>query len=360
MKCFMVAKCFPSSKGAKSSQHGFILAAVLWSLAIMFVIIGIFHNYVERKLSIGRQAKQQIAQRLDAYSTEQAALYLLSTSRVTLAGLSPKPLNTEQLFDESFSNAAPVGDEFRVDGSVYAGLNTALFSIQDTCGLISLNAENLKPLDHLLGFMGLGTAERDHLLASLHDYIDADDTLSLGGAERSDYRSKRMLLPTNDYLRTERELVRVMGWKEWMLSSKLGSPEDSFSIRRISMMSLNSMPATLLSSLMGLSQSQAEILWHERRTNPVRTVEDFALRTGNAFNIDEDAYRTLPCTELRLKIWNKGGSQAKVISLQLTPNGAYGPWLVDYEYSVEYTDNNKEPLAIRESGLFNYAMDSIR
>src|SRR5690606_21179235 len=80
MSCSMVAIKY-------TSQRGFILAATLWVLAIMFIAVGIFHGYVQQKLAVGFQAKINIQRKLDQQSTKQTLLYLLATSRMTRAGL---------------------------------------------------------------------------------------------------------------------------------------------------------------------------------------------------------------------------------------------------------------------------------
>jgi hypothetical protein len=77
-------------------------------------------------------------------------------------------------------------------------------------------------------------------------------------------------------------------------------------------------------------------------------------------NLNEEKYRFFPSSELRISLWNKGGGQAQVISLQLTPNGLYGPWLVNYEYSVQRGNDNNEPLAIRQTTLFGHTLGDDR
>ncbi len=343
------------------SQEGFILAAVLWVLAIMLIAVGIFHSYVQRKLTVGLQAKAHIQQELDTYSTEQTLLYLLSTSRKTLAGMTFSHLTNEQFQSETFSYTSAVGDELLMDGSVYSGIGGSKFALQDSAGLISVNADDQSILLDFLSRFETDAGVKMQLLAALQDYIDADELVSLSGAEKQDYLARAMLSPPNDYLRTASELFRVIGWSEWLNAHSQFDVQNWITVGRFTVMNLNTMPKSLLMYYLRLDESLVDQLILERRTNPFRTVEDFVLRTKLPLSLDEERFRFLPGNELRLRIWNSGGGQARLISLQLTPNGLLGPWLVDYEYSVEPPENNNEPLAIRQSNLFNTALgDDIR
>ncbi len=341
-------------------QQGFILAAVLWVLAIMLIAVGIFHAYVQRKLEIGLQAKAHIQQQLDNQSTEQTLLYLLSTSRMTLAGMTFSPLTQAQLLDENFSYTAAVGDELLMDGTVYQGVGTSGFSVQDNGGLLAINAPDISVLSNFMDHFERDPGTKTRLMGALQDYIDADDLLSLSGAEKLDYAAKNMPPPTNDYLRTPLELKRVMGWQEWLVEHPEFDVQNWLSIGRFSIMNLNTMPRSLFAKYLNLNEQLTDQLIAERKTNPFHSVEEFVLRTGLLLTLDEERYRFLPGNEMRLKIWNKGGSQARLISLQLTPNGLLGPWLVDYEYSVQSVENNNEALAIRQSTLFNTALGDDR
>lgn len=351
----MAAKFATPHKFAKS-QQGFILAAVLWTLAIMLIAVGIFHAYVERKVAVGLQAKAHIQQQLDNYSTEQTLMYLLGCSRFTLAGMTFSQLSLAQSQDENFSYTSAVGDELWMDSTVYQGLGDAQFSIQDNGGLIPLNAPDPTVISDFIARFEPDLGTKTRLISALQDYVDADELLNLSGAEKLDYVAKNKPAPTNDFLRTPSELERVMGWQEWLAAHPDLEVQNWLSIGRFSVMNLNTMPKSLLMKYLGLNEQLTDQLIVERKTNPFRSVEDFILRTNLILTLDEDRHRFLPSNELRLKIWNKGGGQAKLISLQLTPNGLMGPWQVDYEYSVQSVENNNEALAIRQSTLFNSAL----
>lgn len=339
------------------AQRGFILAATLWTLAIMFIVVGIFHSYVQQKLQVGIQAKANLQQRLDRHSTGQTLLYFLASSRMTRAGMTFTQQPDEDFINEDgllISDA--VGDELTLDSSIYRGIGETRFAVQELSGLLAINVPNPLDLVMIIDKYDSNRVARTQLISRLQDYIDANARVSLSGAEQDDYARRQLPLPTNDYLRSEAELFRVMGWGEWLDNHPEVEWQNWFSARKDSVMNLNTMPSTLLINYLGLSEELAAQLMLERKTNPFRTVADFVLRTNLPMNLDEDKYRFFPSSELRISLWNNGGGQAQVISLQLTPNGLYGPWQVNYEYSVQRGDDNNEPLAIRQTTLFGHTL----
>ena len=343
------------------AQQGFILAATLWILAIMFIVVGIFHTYVQQKLQVGMQAKANLQQHLDRHSTEQTLLYLLASSRMTRSGMTfSQSRAAELLTEDGLFISDAIGDELALDGVSYRGIGNAVFNLQDSAGLIALNAPDPLDLAAILEKYDGNASITTQLMSCLKDYIDANELVSLSGAERQDYARRGLPLPTNDYLRSESELFHVMGWRDWLNAHPEVNWQDWFSVRKGTVINLNTMPKALLINYLGLSEDLSDKLILERRTNPFRNVEDFVRRTYLPLNLIEEKYRFFPSSELRISLWNKGGGQAQVISLQLTPNGLYGPWLVNYEYSVQRGNDNNEPLAIRQTTLFGHTLGDDR
>lgn len=345
-----------------NKQQGFVLAATLWALAIMFVAVAVFNAYVQRKMVLGLQAKAHLEQTLDQISTEQTVLYMLNTKRMTRAGLTFTAQNLQAASEDGFMSTDPVGDEIWFDDTAYEGIGDTFFSIQDATGLVDVNAPDLTNLERLLNALEPNPVMRTRLLSGLMDYIDSDDFINIGGAEKQDYLAKGMTPPTNDYLRSPAEIKNVFAWNEWLNSHPSVDYQNWLGFARSSVMNVNSMSKELLVLVIGLSPEDAERYVIERRTNPVAYIAELGARYRIPEQPDfEERYRTFPSRLLRLSFWNKGGGQARTISLQLTPNGLLGPWQVDYEYSVQSVNKNNEALAIRQSTLFTSALgDDIR
>ncbi len=345
-------------------QQGFILAATLWVLAIMFVAVGIFHTYVQHKLQLASQAKANVQLRLDAHSTSQTVLYLLASSRMTRSGLTfSQQDEAAYLTEEGLLNTDPVGDEMLLDGTAYQGLGSSYFAVQDLSGLLAINVSEPYDLANMIEKFDSNPVNRTQLISRLQDYVDANERVNLSGAEKEDYQRLGLVPLTNDFLRSETELYRVLGWREWLDAHPQFQWQDWLSVRRDSVMNLNTMPKGLLMGYLGLDEETADILVKERVTNPFRTAADFVARTGLPMNMDDDKYRFFASNEFRLSLWG-GGGQAEVISLQLTPNGIYGPWQINYQYSVQRVNENNESsspaMALEQTSLFGHTLGDNR
>ena len=185
------------------------------------------------------------------------------------------------------------------------------FAVQVLAGLVALNVANPLDLAAIIEKYDPNPVVRTQLISRLQDYIDANDLLSLSGAEREDYARLKLPLPTNDYLRSESELFRVMGWRDWLTAHPQVDWQTWFTTRKDSVMNLNTMPKTLLVNYLGLSEELSEQLVVERKANPFRTVADFAVRTDLPINLNEEKYRFFPSSELRISLWNNGGDKPR-------------------------------------------------
>ncbi len=348
---------------APAREQGFILAAVLWGVAIIFIVAGIFHHYVQEKIKIGIQAKEHFQQQLDLYSTEQTLLYTLSSSRVTRAGVTFTRQHITEYIDveEGVVNTDPLGDEMLLDGTSYLGLGSSAFYVQDLMGLVALNAPDSSDLERLMANQEQNGQVWQQLLAALQDYSDANDTLRLSGAEKYEYERVGLPSPTNDLLRSEVELHRVYGWGEWLDAHPQFKWQEWLSVRRYSTMNLNSMPKSLLIAYFGLSEEIAERLVIERQKNPFMNLDDFFLRSGVSAGLTEENTRFFFGNEYQISLWNNGGGQAEMISLQLTPSGPYGPWQINYKYRTPITSKrDHEPLALQQTRLFGHTLGDNR
>lgn len=339
-------------------QQGFILAAVLWAVAIIFIIAGIFHHYVQEKIKIGMQAKSHLQQQLDLQSTKQTLFYVLSTSRLTRAGMT---LSRQSIFEyidieEGTLNIDPVGDEMLLDGTSYLGLGGSAFYVQDLMGLVALNAPDNYDLQRLMVNQEPNAQVNQQLLTALQDYIDANDTLSLAGAEKYEYERVGLMPPTNDYLRSEIELQRVYGWAPWLDLNPQFKWQEWLSVRRYSMINPNSMPKSLMQAYFGVTEEVATQLTNERHKTPFINLEDFFLRSGISEGLTDENTRFFFGNEFQVCLWSLGGGQAELISLQLTPAGPYGPWQINYQYQAPINRRDHEPSALQQTHLFGHAL----
>ena len=202
-------------RGARrEGSSGFVLAATLWVLAGLAVLAayidGVVASDVERAIMAGRSLESELERR----STEATLIYLLATGRMNHHGLI---LEEEQRFSGSLAGMEDEhlpdhGDgELRVRGEVYAGLGGTRFSLQDEWGLASVNVPDFPLLAVLLRRAGLAEVEVQRVLARVEDYIDADEDLTVNGAEHYDYRRHGMPPPADWIMASPWELKKVLG-----------------------------------------------------------------------------------------------------------------------------------------------------
>jgi hypothetical protein len=251
----------------------------------------------------------------------------------------------------------PLGDEMLLDGTSYLGVGSSAFYVQDLMGLVALNAPDNYDLERLMSNQEQNGQIRQHLLATLLDYSDANDTLRLSGAEKYEYARVDLPPPTNDLLRSEIELNRVYGWSEWLEAHPQFRWQEWLSVRRYSMMNINSMPKSLLAAYFGLSEEMAEQVVLERRRSPFINLDDFFLRSGVSVGLSEENARFFFGNEFQLCLWGIGGGQAEMISLQLTPSGPHGPWKINYKYQTPLiSSSDHEPLALQQTSIFGHTL----
>jgi general secretion pathway protein K len=177
-------------------QQGFALAAVLWLMAGLTIVVALVGD-------AALNAKQRVAQlreRTDfvqsAISTRAQLQYRLSASRPTSAGLTDGVTT------------------IWTDGTPYRAYPQSLVQLQDLGGLISLNAVPRELLTRYLEICGIPADKTPPLLDALEDYIDTDHLTRINGAEREAYALAGQRPPRNSPLLSVPELWQVMGWAE--------------------------------------------------------------------------------------------------------------------------------------------------
>ena len=174
------------SHSGRCLSGGFVLIATLWTLAAMAVLAAYIDSVASADMQQAAAAEAALERELARRSTEQTLAYLLATGRMNYRGLMIEP---EQSFSDVEGNRGPdrsVGI-IAVSGETYAGIGGTRFSVQDENGLASVNFPRTASFAAALSYVGVATADIDRIVPRVEDYIDADDDLSLSGAERFDY-----------------------------------------------------------------------------------------------------------------------------------------------------------------------------
>ena len=332
--------------------------ATLWALAALAVLAAYIDAVVASGVRDAIEAKRALQAELERRSTEATVIYLLATGRMNHRGLI---LEEEQRFSDSLGDGEHLpeqGDgELLAEGTVYAGLGETRFSIQDEGGLVSVNAPRSAPFQALLVHAGLSSADIEQVVSRVEDYIDADDTLGLGGAEHHDYRQRGLPPPLNWIMSSPHELSKVLGIEEAIPPGRWLALWPLLTMRPAYGYNFNTMPPEVLALLLDLDEWALRRLIEEREKVPVLRLSRIALLTGRHLDIDEMEIRMLPSSFIRVSVWRDGDGSRVLAGLELTPFGESAPWRKDYRYSEPVSPRNgsrtpREPPLEAATGLF--------
>ena len=327
-----------SSAATAPAAAGFILLTVIALLLVLVMLATAAATIATRVRNDQIKQDAQWQGVLDAHSTQATVLYLLGTQRLTFGGLTVDDQvrltayeQTEKANGEEVFSNMPVGNELRLDNSLYAGLGHSEFALQADSGRLSVNWSNPVVLQNWLLSLKVPVEKQAPLFAKLVDYQDADDLYRLNGAEAEQYRAASLPPPPNRPLATPLELRKVMDWGTVLAPLDDAQLLDATTVSRTAQISLNTAPASLLALLPGVSRSMAD-----------RVV---ALRELQPIYLDSTVYELLPTLPQEdglvslhpgdsgtLAVWPPGGGVGSLLHWTLTPYDDGGqPWRIDYE-----------------------------
>ncbi len=327
---------------------GFVLPTTLLLLAVLSMAAAYFAQWTQRGVE---QATTHLAGsrgELEMESTRATLVYLLATRLYTRGGLMAE---LDQQLVKALAglagqrSIAATGDEIALDGRAYRGLGQSRFSLQDSGGLLGLNALNTRRFGRLLGLLDIPLEERSGLIAKLQDYTDLDDLHRLNGAEADAYRKAGRPGPPNRPLQTAWEGRMVMGWDGqpslWkdhrlaLLTTAIGGAN----------INLNTSPVEVLGTLDGIDLDAARRIVAAR---PLSGLSDASRAIGRRLPLDPMTVVTLASNTMRLRLWHPNTNSQHVFVLQLTPMAEQGkPWenLFELELPFEHLQHQVLPTA---------------
>ena len=328
-------------RAPRHREEGFVLVTTLWILAGLAVLAAYIDRVVTSDLQYAIEARDLLRAEIDRRSTEATLHYLLATGRMNYRGLI---LESEQRFSNSLNEDEHLPDygdgEVWVTGAVYAGVGAARFSIQDEGGLVSVNAPRSPLFASLLEHAGVAIPDVERIVARVEDYIDSDDTLTLNGAERYDYRQLGAPPPLNWIMASPLELAKVLGMDALLAAPQWQLLLPSLTVRPAVGYNFNTMRPEILAALLDLDEPGVQGILDEREKGPLSRLGQIAMLSGKHLDIDEMELRVLPSRFLRVTVWHDGGGPCVVAGVALTPLGDRAPWRMDYRYLVPYSDHD--------------------
>lgn len=316
---------------AANAAAGFILAATLWAIAALAVAGAYINSAVAEDIARGLAIKQGVQDALDRRATEATLLYLIATGRASHRGL---VLETPQRFTDDVERPVPGrGDgELTYSGEAYLGIGRTRFAIQEESGLTSVNAPRDPKFHATLRRAGVSRANLRWLVPRVQDYTDTDDTLTLDGAERHDYRRRQQPPPANWRMAGPLELKRVLGVDGLIAAGEWRTLRRLLTVRGSTGYNFNTMHPVVLEALLGVSAEAAAPVIEAREAAPIRSLGDVATLTGVYPRVDPELVRARPSPFLRIAIWVEDGALRAVTGISLTPSSQTAPWRKEYRY----------------------------
>lgn len=321
------------------SDRGFVLVLVLAMLVVLGLLAGTIAAVTGRLAEHARQRAQATRDAVDIASTRATLVYLLSTQRMTIGGLTVDNLVSfgeggtrpmESMSD--LESVLPVGSEIRMDGRPYKGFGNVLFALQDDYGLFGVNWNPHWRLERLLAQGGHARpVPAEALINRLFDYQDRDGLYRLNSMEADGYRKAGMALPTNLPLATPMEVMRVMGWKQALSFLTPAEITDTITVEPVAVVNVNTAPPRVLRVLEGVDEEKVARAIAFRKVQPFMTGAAFFEFLGLPKS-PEAPVAVYPAPSGTLKLWPSHGGQVGMVHWTLTPIEDKGrPWREDYE-----------------------------
>jgi type II secretory pathway component PulK len=254
------------SRSGQRTERGFALAAILWLLAGLTILIA---SVSTSMLAVSR-TNHDTQERLRLLLAQQRAV-----ANVAYLVLTYKTLGAD----------VQVGSKLlKLDSSTRYQLGEgAMLVLQDMQGLVGLNSPGADDVKRLLVLCGATPQQVDVLSDTLLDYIDADSLKRLNGAEPFEYSAAGLRAPRNQPLLDVRELWQVFGWSQIKPEWTRRACDDWVSLAPDSLLNLWSAPAPVLQAA-GLSADQAAAAVLDRDQNREQALLSPYLLTYRSLN----------------------------------------------------------------------------
>ena len=325
--------------GRTRAQGGFVLVLVLAMLVVLGLLAGTIAAVTARLAKQAQQRAQLTRDAVDIASTRATLLYMLSTQRMTLGGLTVDNLvsfgedGVRQITSQSdLESWLPTGTEIAMDDRTYRGIGDIRFSLQDDLGLFGVNWHSPALLERLLVQGGHPRpVPTETLINRLFDYQDRDDLYRLNSMEAAGYRTAGLPPPSNLPLATPMEVMRVAGWKEALSFLAPAEITGTITVEAVSVINVNTAPARVLRVFAGMDEEKAARAIAFRKVQPFMTDAAFFEFLGLPKSL-EVPVAVYPAASGTLKLWPSHGGSVGLVHWKMTPfEDGDRPWREDYE-----------------------------
>lgn len=204
---------FWQKTGRDRGQEGFVLPYVLVAIAIISIVASIAAQRLQNTSAMISRIQEDTETEIAFMNAEAETLYAFLTGVPMQGGMDLT----------SYDGVRPSGDDERVVDLWSAAGETrrvdtfygpVLVTYHDVSGLVSLNTSDTKMLEKFIVSLNVKPSTAQTMAATLDDYRDTDHRRQFRGAERADYRLRKLPLPANSPLRSYGELDTILHWPE--------------------------------------------------------------------------------------------------------------------------------------------------
>lgn len=309
--------------GKPRQQKGYILALNIAVLALMLVGA----TYIGQRMSLAKTMahteKQRMEDDIALESARAKVLFLLATVQRGKAGLG-----------SGTQTAA-------LDGRYYRVAKNVLVSLQDTRGLISVNAVGLdgsgrERIERLIGSYGLDNIAANRLTDILLDYRDADGLRRINGAEREEYRAAgQENFIRNDDLLAPSELGRVLSWADYSQLWQEDPITDHIGTQRRTLFNPNTADWRALVAMTGMTDAVARNLVERRQQGEIADISRLAFTSDidNPFGMGS-LVTLYPGPSILVILRTDSSSSGVQMLVTHTPLSTASPWHIEYSSRV--------------------------
>jgi general secretion pathway protein K len=301
--------------GSAMRERGFVLAMVLWVVAILAIVAGFFAERVARQMELAREAQINADTLVEMATTRARILFRLGTVPMSVYGL-----------------GVTANDSIALDGRPYRGAGDTVVRLQDNRGLVNINFVSDERLHRFLAVLGVPAERRAPLVDTLRDYLDEDDLKRLNGGEAPEYAAAGLPAPRNEMLYTPFEARRILGWRDEKSLWENDRLPRLITAGVTVALNVNTAPREVLATLPGVTEEIASQIVATRQFQPYLWLDQIATLAGQPPAGFALGTMVFPGDSVRVTQSAPGLAWARVWSVTLTPNADTGPWRIDYYF----------------------------
>ena len=327
---------------AKPGEAGFILAFVLWMIALMGLVVMALQTWVEHATTRAETIQHEVDESILAENTETELVFMMGTNAASPRGLEVgrigstafgSPSTPVPASNDFMANAAETDRYLGLDGRDYLlrGVDNHSIRIFDGKGLINLNFTTSEVLRRVLSVSVADESTTNSLTDTLLDYLDMDKFQRLHGAEEDDYIRLGLRPPADGLVITPYEIQQTLGWNSLkdLWQSDLKDPLFT-ACRSFSFNPNTAVEPALVANLPGVGPDAIKAILEQRQTRPFTTAFELSTISGTPFDVTASAMSLIAGQCFVIEVNDDTDRQRLRFSLTLQPTDLSRPWRTDY------------------------------